>query len=501
MHKRIFLAFHQRLFVLLLAFSWILVGCFVTFQYDREHQYRIERVNAQLQGINRQIIELLKDGLPIDTIQRRYLSRPENLRITLITTRGAVIYDSESPAIVRRIDHSRRPEVQQALRAGEGYTLARLSHSTNEEYFYSATLHDSLVVRTALPYDMSLTHVIEADRTFLWFMFFVTLLLSVIAYLLTRRLGRNIARLREFAMHAGAGEIITPTEQFPHDELGEISNQIVRLYSKMQQAAEERDRERQATIHEAQEKIRIKRELTNNINHELKTPVASICGYLETLLANPDLDETTRTTFLKKSYAQTQRLTSLLRDVTTISKLDETGPALNLQLTDVAKVVQEITDNMASLPNGSKMRVNCNFGSPTLVYADPSLLHSIFQNLTNNAVAYSGGEDIFIRLIAEDQDFCTFSFADNGTGVEARHLPHLFDRFYRIDKGRSRRLGGTGLGLAIVKNAVLQHGGTISVTNGIYGGLQFTFTLPKHAFPPVRREETRPPDPGETTAN
>ena len=150
MHKRIFLAFHQRLFVLLLAFSWILVGCFVTFQYDREHQYRIERVNAQLQGINRQIIELLKDGLPIDTIQRRYLSRPENLRITLITTRGAVIYDSESPAIVRRIDHSRRPEVQQALRAGEGYTLARLSHSTNEEYFYSATLHDSLVVRKGL---------------------------------------------------------------------------------------------------------------------------------------------------------------------------------------------------------------------------------------------------------------------------------------------------------------------------------------------------------------
>ena len=215
MHKRIFLAFHQRLFVLLLAFSWILVGCFVTFQYDREHQYRIERVNAQLQGINRQIIELLKDGLPIDTIQRRYLSRPENLRITLITTRGAVIYDSESPAIVRRIDHSRRPEVQQALRAGEGYTLARLSHSTNEEYFYSATLHDSLVVRTALPYDMSLTHVIEADRTFLWFMFFVTLLLSVIAYLLTRGIkGQNFFRAGFFTPNLIGGIVLGYIWQF-----------------------------------------------------------------------------------------------------------------------------------------------------------------------------------------------------------------------------------------------------------------------------------------------
>ncbi len=187
-----------------------------------------------------------------------------------------------------------------------------------------------------------------------------------------------------------------------------------------------------------------------------------------------------RTSFLQKSYAQVQRLSALLRDITTIAKLDETGPSLNFQSTDITAIIREITDNMASLPNGNKMRVNCNFNTPTYVYGDPSLLHSVFQNLTNNSVAYSGGEDIFIRLISEDQNFYTFSFADNGTGVEARHLPHLFDRFYRVDKGRSRKLGGTGLGLAIVKNAILQHHGTISVSNGIYGGLQFTFTLPKH---------------------
>ncbi len=480
MHKKKHLAFHQRLFLLLLTFSWVLVGCFVTFQYDRERQFKIERVNTQLQSINSQIIDLLDENIDIETIRKKHLRQHPNLRITIVTSRGDVVYDSEGYDVAKRVNHSKRPEIQQALKTGRGYTLSRLSATTHEEYFYSATRHKHFIIRTALPYDMSLVNLLRGDRTFLWFMLLVTLVLSLVAYLLTRRLGRNIARLREFSMRAGAGEIITATEQFPHDELGEISNQIIRLYSKLQRAAEDRDRERQAALFEAQEKIRIKRELTNNINHELKTPVASICGYIETLLDNPDLDKPMRTSFLQKSYAQVQRLSALLRDITTIAKLDETGPSLNFQSTDITAIIREITDNMASLPNGNKMRVNCNFNTPTYVYGDPSLLHSVFQNLTNNSVAYSGGEDIFIRLISEDQNFYTFSFADNGTGVEARHLPHLFDRFYRVDKGRSRKLGGTGLGLAIVKNAILQHHGTISVSNGIYGGLQFTFTLPKH---------------------
>lgn len=488
MRRNSILPFHQRLFILLLTFSWVVVACFLTFQYSREKQFKVEQVNTRLQAANEQILELLEEHVSIQEIKKRHFKHVPDLRITLINTAGDAIYDSEEPSIVHRVNHNQRPEVKQALLTGSGYTTLRSSNSTQNEYFYSATRFDDLIIRTALPYNMSLINFLKTDRTFLWFMLFITLFLSIIAYLLTRRLGRNIARLREFSVRAGAGEIITATEQFPHDELGDISNQIIRLYSKLQRAAEDRDRERQAALYEAQEKIRIKRELTNNINHELKTPVASICGYIETVLDNPELDENIRKDFLKKSYAQAQRLSSLLRDVTTISKLDETGPTLNFQQVDIAKIISEITDNMASLPNGDRMRVNCNFSSPTYVFGDPALLHSVFQNLTNNAIAYSGGEDIFIRITSENANFYTFSFSDNGSGVEARHLPHLFDRFYRVDKGRSRKLGGTGLGLAIVKNAILQHHGTITVCNGIYGGLQFTFTLPKHEIASTAQE-------------
>ena len=132
-------------------------------------------------------------------------------------------------------------------------------------------------------------------------------------------------------------------------------------------------------------------------------------------------------------------------------------------------------------PEGQRLRVNCDFQGPVEVEGNPSLLSSVFRNLADNAAAYSGGRDIFIRLLSDTAEACTILFADNGIGVDEEHLPHLFERFYRIDKGRSRKLGGTGLGLSIVKNAVVIHGGTNTVRNGERGGLEFVFTLRKHS--------------------
>ena len=107
------------------------------------------------------------------------------------------------------------------------------------------------------------------------------------------------------------------------------------------------------------------------------------------------------------------------------------------------------------------------------------LIGSIFRNLTENAIAYSGGKNIYITLIENNSQYCSIRFEDDGAGVEEQKIPRLFERFYRIDKGRSRRLGGTGLGLSIVKHAVQFHGGSIAACNRQQGGLQFDFTLQK----------------------
>ena len=268
-------------------------------------------------------------------------------------------------------------------------------------------------------------------------------------------------------------------EPFPHDELGEISNHIIQLYARLQRTTADRDREHALALHEEQEKIRIKKQLTNNINHELKTPVAAIQGYLETLLANPQIDERKRRDFLEKSAAQTERLRRLLADVSTITRMDEASQLIQKEPVVLNDLIDEVADEMALRPADQRLRVNVDFPKRVVIEGNPALLGSIFRNLADNAAAYSGGRDIYIRLLDDTPDECTILFADNGIGVGEEHLPHLFERFYRVDKGRSRKLGGTGLGLSIVKNAVMIHNGTISVRNRDRGGLEFTFTLKK----------------------
>ena len=163
--------------------------------------------------------------------------------------------------------------------------------------------------------------------------------------------------------------------------------------------------------------IRIKKQLTNNINHELKTPVAAIQGYLETLLANPSLDAQRRTDFLEKSAAQTERLRRLLADISTITRMDEASQLIQKERVVLNDLIAEVTADMELKPADQRLRVNIDFPQQVEIVGSPSLLASIFRNLADNAAAYSGGRDIFIRLLSDTPEECTVSFADNGIGI------------------------------------------------------------------------------------
>ena len=474
------LSYHRRLFLLLLAFSWALVACFIVFQYGREKQFKAERLDTRLQLFNLRMLDALADGA---TPEEFIAARDEpfgDLRVTVIDDAGRVTFDNSAGSLPET-NHLDRPEVAEALARGTGFTIHRHSESTDLYYFYSAMSDGGVVVRSAVPYSITLREVLAADREFLWFMLGVTLLMSVAAYFATRRLGHNITRLRDFAQRAERGERIDEQAVFPHDELGDISSHIIRLYARLQRTTADRDREHALALHEQQEKIRIKKQLTNNINHELKTPVAAIQGYLETLLDNPGLGAEKRTAFLEKSCAQVARLRSLLADISTVTRMDEASQLILRERVVLNDIVDEIRADMQLRPEGQRLRVNCDFPYPLEMEGSPSLLGSVFRNLADNAAAYSGGRDIFIRLLDDSPEQYTLQFSDNGIGVEEEHLPHIFERFYRIDKGRSRKLGGTGLGLAIVKNAVMMHGGTISVRNSGARRTEFIFTLRKHS--------------------
>ena len=474
------LSYHRRLFLLLIVFSWTLVACFVLFQYGREKHFKAERLDAQLQLLNLRTLDAVDEGVAPNEVIARYKSPYEDLRVTLIERNGHVTFDNSLDSLPGT-NHLNRPEVAEALVRGTGFTIRRHSESTHRNYFYSAMLGDRYIVRSAVPYSVPLSGVLAADREFLWFMLGITLLMSVAGYFATHRLGQNITRLNEFAERAERGEQIDEHSVFPHDELGDISRNIIRLYARLQKTTADRDREHALALHEEQEKIRIKKQLTNNINHELKTPVAAIQGYLETLLANPELDAEKRTAFLEKSAAQTGRLRHLLADISAITRMDEASQLIRKEYLVLNDLIEEAIADMELKPDSLHLRVNIDFPKQIEIYGNPSLLTSIFRNLADNAAAYSGGRDIFIRLVSDTPDECTILFADNGIGIGEEHLQHIFERFYRIDKGRSRKLGGTGLGLAIVKNAVAMHGGTITAHNRERGGLEFVFTLKKYS--------------------
>ncbi|MFI3305916.1 MAG: ATP-binding protein [Rikenellaceae bacterium] len=254
---------------------------------------------------------------------------------------------------------------------------------------------------------------------------------------------------------------------------------VARLYNSLSEAAQRIDHERSVAQEQEQEKIRIKRQLTNNINHELKTPICSILGYLEMIIGNDNLDNATIRNFAQKSYDQAERLRRLMSDLSTITRIDEAAVMIEREMVDLRTLIEEIIDDTMPQSEAQNIEVVSRVTERVVVEGNQMLLYSIFRNLIDNAVAYSGGRRLFIDFVGDDTTHYHFLIRDNGIGVEAKHLPHLFERFYRVDKGRSRKAGGTGLGLSIVKNAVLFHNGTIVAREAYGGGLEFAFSLAK----------------------
>ncbi len=463
-----------RLYLSVLAVFIVFAAAFIVFQYEREKEYKIDLLETKLQDYNHRMAEVLSldTDMTESSIDRFVKNHPEtDLRVTLIDMKGRVFYDSKYRQYEKLENHLSRDEVKTAMKYGQGYDIDRKSTTMGQSYFYSATCFPTqkFIIRSALPYNDSLTKSLQADMHYIWFAIAAMLILTVLLYRFTRHLGANITMLRTFASRADHNENIETEDLigFPNDELGEIAEKIIKLYKRLQRTKEEQNV--------------LKRQLTQNIAHELKTPVASIQGYLETILDNPKIDDAMRAQFLQRCYAQAQRLTSLLRDISTLNRLDDASEMLtDFDTVDISQMVTTIHKETALQMQANGITFRNMMPEGIMVRGNHSLLYSVFRNLTDNAIAYAG-DNITITLTAKEtaDGKWHFSFSDNGVGVQKEHLARLFERFYRVDKGRSRKLGGTGLGLAIVKNAVLLHGGTISAHNNIDGGLTFEFTLPK----------------------
>lgn len=583
------LSFNKKLFLSVISLFIAFAICFMTFQYRREKVYKIELLNMQLQNYNDRLNDFLRgsDTLNIHLLDK-YVSEHtlEDLRVTLIRQDGKVIYDNlkQDPSLFE--NHLNRQEIKEAMAYGSGYSINRQSESVDGEFFYSAKYYPNrdYIIRSALPYNVSLVRHLKADSHYVWFTFIISFVLIFIFYRFTHKLGMSITQLQQFALKADRNEPINTDIQsaFPKNELGEISQHIIQIYKRLHQAKEDlyiereklithlqisheglgvfthrkeeilvnnlftqyanlisdrnlrtteeifsipelqpvtrfitKNKERSAgkeekrmslnidkngrvfaveciifqddsfeisinDITQDEEQARLKKQLTQNIAHELKTPVSSIQGYLETIVSNPKLPREKINAFLERSYAQSNRLAHLLRDISVLTRMEEAPNMIGTETVNLSTMMQNILNEVTLELEEKRIKANNMLSKNLSIQGNSSLLYSIFRNLTDNAIAYAGtGITINIRCFREDERFYYFSFSDTGVGVAPEHLSRMFERFYRVDKGRSRKLGGTGLGLAIVKNAVILHGGTIFAKNNPGGGLEFIFTLSK----------------------
>jgi two-component system, OmpR family, phosphate regulon sensor histidine kinase PhoR len=224
----------------------------------------------------------------------------------------------------------------------------------------------------------------------------------------------------------------------------------------------------------------LKREITANIAHELRTPVTSIRGFLETVIEQ-NLDQEKKDYFINKAYNKTIVLSEIIQDVSMISRIEDAPLSFEIEDVSIAAIIQLLHSEFKETFREKEIVMEWDVTDKVIVKGNYSLIYAIFRNLIDNAVRYAGTSiKIKISNYNEVADYFYFSFFDTGVGIpDEKHLSRLFERFYRVNEGRTRDTGGSGLGLSIVKNAVLMHQGTIFVKNRQGGGLEFLFSLKK----------------------
>ena len=346
---------------------------------------------------------------------------PHGIQVSIIRPDGTVISDSRTnPENME--NHLQRPEIRRSIDSGSAYAI-RESSTSEIKYVYYAKNYGDQIIRCAQPYEVDLEQFFRLD----WMLIISIVLLLILA------LAAMVLLSRHFSEEA-------------------------------EDAAEK-------------EKRRLKHEMTANISHELKTPISSIRGYLETLVNHPEINPENQQLFTERAYLQSLRLSDMIRDISLITKLEEAPHLFKTEPVNIRNVFEEVTEELGETLDAHSITVNNNL-PPICVRGNYQLLYSIFRNLVENTAKYAGdGSTATMDYRTSKDETHIFNYWDNGRGVAPEMLDRIFERFFRLNDDRSRTSEGSGLGLSIIKNAVLFHKGKITAYNVENKGLGFRFTL------------------------
>jgi two-component system phosphate regulon sensor histidine kinase PhoR len=406
------------------------------------------------------------------------LARAASGRITVIGRDGHVIGDSEAdPAAMQ--NHGSRPEVVQALQGTPGSDI-RLSHTMGVKFLYVATPVPEGCIRLAVPLRDIDAQVAAIRNQLLASVALAFLPAIILAGFFARYVSSKLAAIIGYAGRLARGEFAARLPVGGRDELGILVEQLNDTGEKLQEMFDQLQHE-----HAELEKLeRVRKDFVINVSHELRTPLASIQGYTETLLEGALHDPDNNVRFLSIIRQNAERLGRLTADLMTLSRLELKSARFQFASYYVNGLLLDCVDSIRPMAEKKQIDIVVQRTSPQAeFFCDSEAVHQVMSNLLDNAVKYtpSGGRvTVSARHIIGAPEMIEVSVADTGPGIPADDLPRLFERFYRVDKARSRDLGGTGLGLAIVKHLVRSQGGSVGVDSAVGHGSTFRFTLPVH---------------------
>lgn len=464
---------HWKLFFPLIGLLWVIICITIIYFVSHEKQRQRENLENRLLNVSNTVIDAYNRGEDLtETVDfiRLFIDNTTlaPLRITVYDSNGKMVADNSSATIIVYDSNGKvKPGFESLIYHNDLSAVQDMLLENDRSMVCSKKSPDGNIhAFAALPYEGEVLTFLSINPMVWIVIILLGIVLSVLTFFGVRAVCRNVYALRDFAEAVSSDRLPDDIDSwhFSKDELGDVSKHLLTLY---------RDR-----IHAEQEKILHERQIGMSVSHELKTPVGIIKGYLDTILESKDMPEELKHKFLVRAKENTDRLSILINDLSMVMRLQDKNSVHNTTIINFHKLAAQLAEDIKHGQVTGKMEFEYRIPDKCLVVGHESLLTNALLNLIYNSAKHSGGSKMFLRWIKEEGDFHTFTFSDNGMGVENEHLGRLFDLFYRVDSGRTRKTGGSGLGLPMVRRVITAMGGEITVQNGSDGGLQFTFKLP-----------------------
>ena len=400
-------------------------------------------------------------------------SGASSLRITLIAADGTVIGESSLPITeLQQMDnHNERPEVLAAQEFGEGFST-RYSNTLKIQFIYFAKKVEQnhygfKYVRLAQSLK-SVENLASTYREFYYLIIgFMVLVIIIAWFLLKNWLTDPIHELTQAADDISKGDL----SRRININTGGI--EIDNLATNMNQMAMTLDQD----FRRIKRMEKVRSEFLGNVTHELKTPISSISGYIETLLEGAIKDENVNIGFLERALENVQRLEELVTDLVEISRIETGELQMNYDYFNIYNLLNDIHKDAQQRNSNKNIKIQLEVPDKKLfIYGDKGRLEQVIDNLLSNSMRYTDQGHIRIKVLRRDNEL-VFSIIDTGIGISRKSINRIFERFYRADKARDRRKGGTGLGLAISKHIIEAHGSNIYIDSLEGKGSTFSFGI------------------------